>query len=251
MSGKTEFLEKLNGLLKLAQGQGSQITIEEVRAYFSEDALTEEQIELVFDYLMTQKVVVKGYMKLPSQENEVEYTEEEKIYLKEYENDLEAIHPATSGEAEHLFERIINGEEDAKTRLVEIYLKEVVEIAKQIRRPEVFIGDLIQEGNLGLVLGVEMITELENAHDVITAQIKQSIQLLLEEQSELTSRDKKMVEKVQALDESIQTLTEELGRKVTIDELALYMGLEIEEIEDILKLTGEEPEETEEKTEEK
>ena len=69
------------------------------------------------------------------------------------------------------------------------------------------------------------------------------MQLLLDEQAELLSRDKKMVEKVQALDESIQTLTEELGRKVTIDELAVYMGLEVEEIEDILKLAGEDTEE--------
>jgi hypothetical protein len=41
-------------------------------------------------------------------------------------------------------------------------------------------------------------------------------------------------------------LTEELGRKVTIDELAVYMGLEVEEIEDILKLAGEDSEEAEE-----
>ena len=45
------------------------------------------------------------------------------------------------------------------------------------------------------------------------------------------------------LDEAIKTLTEELGRKVTIDELAIYMGLTEDEIEDILKLTGEESEE--------
>lgn len=242
MSGKTEFLEKLNGLLKLAQEQGSQITIEEVKAYFSEDALTEEQIELVFEYLMAQKVVVKGYMKMTSEENEVEYTEEEKVYLKEYEHDLQAIRSASHEEMQQLFGQVISGEENAKTRLVEVLLKEVVAIAKEMRQPEVFIGDLIQEGNLGLVLGVEMITDVENAHDIITYQIKQSIQLLLEEQSELTSRDKKMVEKVQALDEGIQALTEELGRKVTIDELAVYMGLEIEEIEDILKLAGEETE---------
>ena len=40
----------------------------------------------------------------------------------------------------------------------------------------------------------------------------------------LLKHDKKMVEKVEMLDESIKTLTEELGRKVTIDELAIYMN---------------------------
>ena len=251
MNDKARFLEKLNGLLVLAKGQESRITIEEVKAYFSEDALTEEQMELVFDYLLAQKISVTGYVKIDIEEAEkqVEYTEEEKAYLKEYEIDLQAVPQATGDELEELHRQAMNGEEGAKNRLVEVYLKEVVEIAKQMYQPEVFLGDLIQEGNLGLVLGVEMLAGVQTvaqARDIITGQIRQSIQMLLEEQSELSSRDKKMVEKVQALDEAITALTEELGRKVTIDELAIYMGMEIEEIEDILKLTGEESETEEE-----
>ena len=251
MNDKARFLEKLNGLLALAKGQESRITIEEVKAYFSEDALTEEQMELVFDYLLAQKISVIGYVKMDigEEEKEVEYTEEEKAYLKEYEMDLQAISQATPEELEELYRQAMDGEEVAKNRLVEVYLKEVVEIAKQMYEPEVFLGDLIQEGNLGLVLGVEMLTSVQTvaqARDIITRQIRQSIQMLLKEQNELNSRDKKMVEKVQALDEAITALTEELGRKVTIDELAIYMGMEIEEIEDILKLTGEESETEEE-----
>ena len=251
MNDKARFLEKLSGLLALAKGQESRITIEEVKAYFSEDALTEEQMELVFDYLLAQKISVIGYVKMDigEEEKEVEYTEEEKAYLKEYEMDLQAISQATPEELEELYRQAMDGEEVAKNRLVEVYLKEVVEIAKQMYEPEVFLGDLILEGNLGLVLGVEMLTSVQTvaqARDIITRQIRQSIQMLLEEQNELNSRDKKMVEKVQALDEAITALTEELGRKVTIDELAIYMGMEIEEIEDILKLTGEESETEEE-----
>ena len=243
MNEKTAFLERLNGLLKLAQGQGNEITIEEVKAYFSEDALTEEQVELVFEYLMAQKVSVKGYVKLGAEEEKAEFTEEEKMYLKEYEHELKAIPEAKEGEVEPLITKVLQGNEEAKARLIELYMGQVVEMAKQMHQPEVFLGDLIQEGNLGAVLGVEMLTDLKTADEVIQGHIRQSMQLLLEEQSELSSRDKKMVEKVQALDESIQALTEELGRKVTIDELAVYMGLEVEEIEDILKLAGEDTEE--------
>ena len=248
MIGKTEFLEKLNYLLKLAQAQGNQITIEEDKAYFSKDALTEEQVELVFEYLMAQKVAVKGYVKLTSEEEKTQFTEEEERYLKEYELELKSIREAQPGELEKLLKKVIEGDENAKARLIELYMGQVVQIAKQMHQPEVFLGDLIQEGNLGIVLGVEMITDPETAEETILLQVKQSMQLLLEEQSELSNRDKKMVEKVQALDESIQALTEELGRKVTIDELAVYMGLEVEEIEDILKLTGEESEEEREES---
>lgn len=242
MNGKAEFLGRLNNLLEIAKKQGSQIMIEEVKAYFSKEALTEEQMELVFDYLLAQKIVVKGYIK-PVAEKTEEFTEEENQFLKEYLNDLAAVKPAVDGEVDKLYGQVVHGVAAAKTRLVELYLKEVVEIAKEMHQPEVFLGDLIQEGNLGAVLGVEMISDSLHAHEVITTQIRQSIQMLLEEQAELSNRDKKMVEKVTLLDEAIQNLAEELGRKVSIDELAIYMGMEIEEIEDILKLTGEEGEE--------
>ena len=247
MNAKAEFLKKLNGLVEAAKKQESQITIDEVKEYFAQETLSAEQMDLVFDYLLAQKIAVKGYLKMDSQaERENEFTEEEKAYLKEYLQDLKAFKTMSASEVRELLQQVIEGDELAKTRLIEVYLPQVVEIAKRLHQPEVFLGDLIQEGNLGLVLGVELIQDIDDAHNVIVEQIEQNMQLLLEEQSELSSRDKKMVEKVKTLDEAITNLTEDLGRKVTIDELAIYMGMEIEEIEDILKLTGEEPQESEE-----
>lgn len=247
MEARAEFLKKLNGLVAVAKGQGEQITIDEVRAYFADAALTEEQLELVFDYLLAQKVVVKGYIKMTeAAEEKVTYTEEEEAYLKEYLNDLEAFKEEKAGEKESLFAKLIGGDASAKNRLTELYLKEVVEIAKEMYHPEIFLGDIIQEGNVGLILGLDMLADVATAHETIVNQVKQCIQMLIEEHAEVKSRDNKMVEKVTMLDESIKTLTEELGRKVTIDELAVYMGMTEEEIDDILRLMGEESEEGEE-----
>ena len=222
--------------------KGSQITVDEVKTYFSGMDLNEEQIELVFDYLLAQKVVVKGYIKMDmpvSDETQLVLTEDEEAYLKEYLEDLKAFKVVSEQEREVLFEKMIKGDSRAKNRVVEMYLQDVIEIAKEMYHPEIFLGDLIQEGNVGLILGAELVTDVETAHQTITEQIRQSMQMLIEEHTELSSRDKKMVEKVAMLDESIKNLTEELGRKVTIDELAVYMGMTEDEIEDILKLTGE------------
>lgn len=244
MNDKLNFLDRLNELVKKAKTQGSQISIPEVQQYFKDMELTKEQMDLMFEYLMSQKVAVVGYVKLDSEvKEEIEFTEEEKVYLKEYLEDLKAFPEVPLEERTPLFEKAVEDDDIAKQKLMEIYLKEVVEIAKEMYHPEVFLGDLIQEGNLGLVYGVEMLTEVEGAHEVIIAQIKQAMNLLLEEQKELSGRDKKMIEKVQMLDEAIKSLTEELGRKISIDELAIHLGMEIEEIEDILKLTGDESEE--------
>ncbi|MEE1315411.1 MAG: sigma-70 domain-containing protein [Faecalimonas sp.] len=248
MREKKEFLEKLGDLLQYARKQGSQITSDEVKAYFAKDALTEEQMDLVYEYLFSQNVVVKGYIRMGEEaEAESEFTQEELAYLQEYMQDLQAIRPADDGEMERLYREAAEGVESAKARLVELHLQEVVELAKALHHPSVFLGDLIQEGNLGLVLAVERLCEdsdLEPQQRLIE-QIRSSMHLLLEEQTELADYDRKMVEKVQTLDDGIQELTEELGRKVTIDELALHMGMSLEEIESILKLAGEDTDEEE------
>ena len=246
MDNRIEFLNKLNELVKVAKGKGSTIEIDEVKAFF-EGALTEEQFELVFDYLLAQKVVVKGYFKMPEEEvkETVTYSEEEIAYLEEYCKDLKAFKDAKEGEKEELFSALLRGDDSVKERLIGIYLKEVVEIAKEMYTEGIFIGDLIQEGNVGLILGLDMLTDVESAHQVIVEQVRQNIQLAIEEYAELSQRDKKMIEKVAMLDEGIKSLTEELGRKVTIDELALHMGMTEEEIEDVLRLMGEETEDEE------
>ena len=93
-----------------------------------------------------------------------------------------------------------------------------------------------------------MALESKTKETEIIDAICQGIQMMIEEQTDLKARDDKMVEKVASLDESIKKLTEDLGRKPTIDELSVYMELSEEEIHDIIRLTGEEDEE-EEKTE--
>lgn len=238
-------MEQLQELVRLARENQNCIRVDEVEAFFGEEELNQEQMTLVFDYLLAQKITVKGYVKL-QEERALELTEEEQAYLQAYEKEIGAMAKEREGERQALFAAVLRGEEQARRRLMELYLPEVVTIAKEMNHEAVFLGDLIQEGNLGVVLATEMIPDAETGHAFMLSQIRQAMQLLIEEQQDLKQRDKKMVEKVSALDEAITELTEELGRKVSIDELALHMGLTEAEIDDIMKLAGEERETGEE-----
>ena len=242
MKDKAQFQKKLNELLMTAKENDGTIAKDSVRDWFEGDVLTEEQLNLVYDYLLAQKVVVKGYFKQPEKEADV-LTEEERQYLKEYEKELDAIPHETEGERKALIGQVLGGDLLAKQRLTLLYLKEVITIAKEMHRADTFLGDLIQEGNLGVILGVELIEDVESADETIVTQIRQHIQSLIEEQAEAKNSDAKMVEKVSALDEAIVSLTEELGRKVSVDELAVYLGMTEDEINDILRVAGENPEE--------
>lgn len=244
MQDRVTFLEKLGDMVKRAREKESIITIAEVEEYFPSGTLTEEQMDMVFDYLLSQKIVVKGYLKIQEEAKE-ELTEAEKRYLEEYERELAGLRAEEEGEKNRLFTQIIAGDTLAKSRMIELYLKEVVELAKALRHPEIFLEDLVQEGNVGLILGVEMITDEKSAHDTIVGQVRQSIQMYIEEYEDSKARDKSMIQKVDAMDAAITELTEELGRKVTIEELAVHLGMSEDEVMDILHLTGEDQEEEE------
>ena len=253
-----EFLSKLGEILELAKKHNYKLEREEIIAYFQDDMLTDEQMQLVFDYLLSQKVAVRGYIKVDSSTTEYHedlkleetqvYSHEEIEYLKEYTNDLKAIPSCSEVELLELFRLVTKHDVLAKGRITESYLIKVVEIGKEMHHPEVFLGDLIQEGNVGLMLALESIPNVSEVglaavEQYLEGEIRQSIQLLIEETIDLKKRDHKMVEQVQDLDENITKLTEELGRKVTVEELALYTELSEAEIMEILKLTGEDMEE--------
>ena len=61
MGSEKEFLQKLKELLDIAAVSGNRITTEEVGAFFGDSELSEEQMLLVYDYLLTQKISVVGY----------------------------------------------------------------------------------------------------------------------------------------------------------------------------------------------
>ena len=98
---------------------------------------------------------------------------------------------------------------------------------------------MIQEGNISLMMALDEYKEEEDEEAVMEA-VRAGMQALLESQTETRRQDKKMVERVSELDETIKSMSEELGRKVSVEEVADKLGITEAEIEDILKLAGEE-----------
>ena len=127
MSDRLEFREKLGGILQKAQGAQNVLSVREVEEYFAEDGLSREQMELVCDYLLSQKVAVKGYVKQggtvtekTEEQAEEHYTEEEKRYLARYMEEIKTIKAEEAGERQKLFAASIEGDALARGRLMEL-----------------------------------------------------------------------------------------------------------------------------------
>lgn len=229
MADKLKFQEKLSGILQLAEEKQMHLNIEEIEKFFAEENLSSEQIDLVCDYLLSQKVAVSGYEKkvgvirTAGEEDRQELTKEEQDYLESYLREIGEMISHTAEESRMAF-----------------YMPLVTEEALRIPREGVFLGDVIQEGNVSLVSALAGYAPGEEVQEEILEEVRAGMRALLESQLEMKTRDRKMVERVSDLEATIKEMSDGLGRKVDVEEVAEKMGISEEEIEDILKLAGEE-----------
>ena len=90
--------------MHLAEEKQMHLNIEEIEKFFEEEALSAQQIELVCDYLLSQKVAVSGYEKKPgvirqAEEEREELTREEQEYLESYLREIHEMVPRTPEES--------------------------------------------------------------------------------------------------------------------------------------------------------
>ncbi|WP_343084212.1 hypothetical protein [Blautia producta] len=165
-------------------------------------------------------------------------TPEEAEYLEEYENTLKNIPPEKPGEREVLFQKALKKDEAAKKRLAELYMAEVVNTARELRHEEIFIGDMIAEGNIGLLTAMETLHEAEDFHAFLCGEIKNAILFMVEQQTDQKQRDNILVEKVRDLETKIKELLDDDDAKYSVEELAAFLDMEVDEIQAVLRLTG-------------
>ena len=92
MADRVQFQKKLGELLAVAASQNNKMTSQEVQAFFQDDNLTDEQMNLVHEFLMSQKVEVIGYtgtIENTEQEEKDTLSQQEKDYVAEYLIDIE------------------------------------------------------------------------------------------------------------------------------------------------------------------
>lgn len=242
MDEQTRFRTALAALSASAEQKNRKLSREEVREFFQDMELDEAQYQLVYAYLASRHIRVEG-VELPKvSEEELPFTEEEQEFLNQYRKDMRFVKRQPEESLQGLYERAADGEEHAKRLLVEHHMERVLELAMEYAHQGLLIQDLVQEGNLGLMIGIDTLGLMEvgmTYQEHLENEIHRAIRGALDEQLGAKGTGDEIVEKLNRLADSITELTEDLGREVTPDELSLYLDMPLEEIEDLLRIAGE------------
>ncbi|MDU7029331.1 RNA polymerase sigma factor region1.1 domain-containing protein [Robinsoniella peoriensis] len=263
MQEKIIFREMLSELKAYADTKNNVLNKEEIKEFFKNANLTEEQYEFIYEYLNSQKIAVEGYQKTApemaeakdtevSEEEMRQVQEEEDAFLKMYLEDLAASNIEQLSEEEELvlFNQAAGGDAMAKSRLIEQNLKNVYDLVMEYNNTQLPKSDLIQEGNVGLILVMDALKQQKTLSEYREYMKKEIIQVLddaEQEQKDFKHDDQQIVEQVNYLNEAIKNLEEDLERKVSLEELSAYIEMPAEEIEAILKMAGDEIELTDDR----
>lgn len=252
-----EFQQKLVELLVKAENQDKNLKNEEILEIFGMNQLSADQLQSLYEYLRIQGIRIEGMelqkmdisadLEQEKDEKEEEEREtqlvplesEDEECLRDYRAYLEMTVEEKEGERGQLLIAYAGGDADARERLAQLYLPYLLDTARKMYRKGIYIGDLIQEGNMSLLTAsVEEMPERQ-ADQWMKEQIRKGMEIWLEEQREQKLRDDSMVEKVKKLEAAIRELSDDEDQKFTIEELSAYLDMDEEEIRAVLSLTGE------------
>jgi RNA polymerase primary sigma factor len=265
---KEQFLVKLRKLVELGRSKQNALDVAEINDFFAGDNLGPEQMDEIYSYLEHSNIDVVPII------DDALLAEDDSLLMDDMDGDfsddkmeedidLDAIDllegigtedpvrmylkeigtvPLLSAEEElRLAKRKAEGDESAKERLIEANLRLVVSIAKRYTGRGMSFLDLVQEGNLGLIKGVEKFdyTKGYKLSTYATWWIRQSVTRALADQARTIRVPVHMVETINKMSKMQRKLTLELGYEPSVSELAEALEMSEDKVMEIMQIARE------------
>lgn len=263
---KEKFLESLKKLVELGKSKQGTLDINEINDFFAGVDLNVEQLEYIYQYLeshhidvlrvMDDNLLVEDTLLLDGADDFLMEEEEEEIDLdaidllegigtedpvRMYLKEIGTVPLLTAEEELRLAKKKAEGDEYAKERLIEANLRLVVSIAKRYTGRGMSFLDLVQEGNLGLIKGVEKFdyTKGYKLSTYATWWIRQSVTRALADQARTIRVPVHMVETINKMSKMQRKLTLELGYEPSVTELAAALDMSEDKVMEIMQIARE------------
>ncbi|MFT6882322.1 MAG: RNA polymerase primary sigma factor [Marinoscillum sp.] len=167
-------------------------------------------------------------------------TNRESESLDKYLQEIGKVDLITADEEVILAKKIREGDTIALEKLTKANLRFVVSVAKQYQNQGLTLGDLINEGNLGLIKAAQRFDETRGFKFISYAVwwIRQSILQALAEQSRIVRLPLNRVGSLNKVSKTFSLLEQKYEREPSTDELAEYLDMTEEEVIDTIKISG-------------
>ena len=273
-----EFLQKLEELVNKGMASDMKLNIGEINDFFAGTELNADSVEQIYSYLENKGIEINENISddinididnidnidsiadddslLLDDDDEFDKDSEEDIDLsaidllegvgtedpvRMYLKEIGTVPLLTANEELELAKRKQDGDEYAKQRLIEANLRLVVSIAKRYTGRGMSFLDLVQEGNLGLIKGVEKFdyTKGFKLSTYATWWIRQSVTRALADQARTIRVPVHMVETINKMSKMQRKLTLELGYEPSVTELANALDMTEEKVMEIMQIARE------------
>ena len=273
-----EFLQKLEELVNKGMASDMKLDIGAINDFFAGTELNADSVEQIYSYLENKGIEINENISddinididnidsidsiadddslLLDDDDEFDKDSEEDIDLsaidllegvgtedpvRMYLKEIGTVPLLTANEELELAKRKQDGDEYAKQRLIEANLRLVVSIAKRYTGRGMSFLDLVQEGNLGLIKGVEKFdyTKGFKLSTYATWWIRQSVTRALADQARTIRVPVHMVETINKMSKMQRKLTLELGYEPSVTELANALDMTEEKVMEIMQIARE------------
>lgn len=246
------FMETVQSVKEIAKTQAEPMSREEILSYFKDMELTEAHKEMIYQFFLQPEEETQEEKEVREQaEQEAEAdnsnnieteNDPDSVFFKMYLEDIQALPVYTQAQEKELYGQLAAGDDQAINKLIECWMKRVLDIARKNRARKVNLEDIIQEGNMGLFLKLQ-----EMCGDSSVTSPEESIEQAVEEAmkayiSEITGEDDSentILGKATLVHEASKYLKEELGHEPSVEELADYTKMDKEELADIMDMVKE------------
>lgn len=249
---QNEFLEKVHGLLALAKDRGGSITEEMMEMPFAGENLDADQLLSLRSYLKANGVSIieeddaadkevsdqsgKKAVKMTAAKNTGKMENKEKKIYQSYLEELKLVKGYQPEEEAALFERKMAGDAAARMLLVEGNLKKVVELAGNYAGRGVPLSDLVQEGNMELLLLVDEHNGI-GFQKAMEQRISKAMEYLIEESSNQDAFKNRMADMANRLMDASEEFADDIGEQPTIEDLARQLNVAPDEVEAVMKMS--------------